>query len=147
MSQPVSLIDRTVNETNVWMKEIGNALNTDDRQSAYHALREVLIVLRDTMLPDEACDMASQLPTLVRGIFFEGYKPAHKPEPKRHAEDFVGQVSARLKTQKQDVDAEAAVRAVFGVLQRHLSEGQCEQVRKMLHKEVQALWPAGVHSS
>jgi uncharacterized protein (DUF2267 family) len=138
----VPMIDRTVQETNIWLKDLAEELGTEDRREAYHALREVLVVTRDTLVPDEALDMASQLPTLIRGMFFEAYRVADKPNPKRHAEQFVHEVRRRLEAANQNVDPEAAIRAVFALLQRHLSPGQVKQVREMLHKEVQAMWPA-----
>jgi uncharacterized protein (DUF2267 family) len=139
--QNVPMIDRTVQETHIWLKELCDDLGTEDQRQAYHALREVLIVTRDTLIPEEAMDLASQLPTLVRGIFFEGYKIAGKPDPKRHAEQFVEQVHQRLASQNQSIEPERAIRSVFKVLKRHISDGEAQQVKQMLHKEVQAYWP------
>lgn len=47
-----------------------------DRQMAYHALRGVLFTLRDRLTVEEAAHFASQLPLLIRGIFYEGYRSA-----------------------------------------------------------------------
>ncbi len=76
----VTGLDRTVQETDKWLKEIGGGLEVEDRQIAYHALRGVLYTLRDRIEPNETFHLAAQLPLMIRGIFFEGYKPANKPE-------------------------------------------------------------------
>lgn len=137
----ISGVDRTVQETHVLLKEVSEELGEASRQDAYHALRAALFTLRDRLTTDEAFDFSAQLPALVRGIFFEGYRPAHKPLTYRHREEFLSRVAQVLEAGNAELDPERAVRAVLRVLQRHVSEGEMKQVRHMLPQDVQALWP------
>jgi uncharacterized protein (DUF2267 family) len=73
------LLDHSLEEANKWLQAIADEMHGADRQTAYHALRGVLFVLRDRVVPDEALNLAAELPMLIRGIYFEGYKTSNKP--------------------------------------------------------------------
>jgi uncharacterized protein (DUF2267 family) len=64
----LDVFDRTLQETNVGLKELMEDLHCDDRQKAYLALRAVLHALRDRLPVHEAVQLGAQLPLLVRGI-------------------------------------------------------------------------------
>src|SRR4249919_1863736 len=82
----VELIDRSIEKTNVWLKELAEDLGTDDRKFAYRVLRAYLHAVRDRLMVDEA----AQLPELVRGIYYEGWVPSRTPTRDRS----VGRVPA-----------------------------------------------------
>ena len=63
----VAALDHTVQQTNVWLKALGEELHIEDRHVAYNALRAVLHVLRDRLTPEQAVHLGAQLPLLVRG--------------------------------------------------------------------------------
>lgn len=130
--------DRTIQETNVWLHDIERELHDTRRQMAYHALRGVLFALRDRLIVTEVFDLSAQLPMLIRGILFEGYKPTGKPE-KYHREEFLARVSKELQ-QAGGGNPEAAARAVFRVLQQHVSAGEVEKLRHALPRDLRTLW-------
>lgn len=138
----LKVFDRTLQETHTWLKQISEEMNHPDKQMAYHALRGVLQTLRDRLMPEEAVKLSAQLPMLIRGMYFEGYKVAQAPV-KYDRQEFVERVEHELE-QAGGADPEQAVRAVFGVMSRHVSPGQAEQARNMLPKQLQALWPEQV---
>lgn len=133
--------DRTLQETHDWLNEICETVGPD-RQRAYHALRAVLFALRDRILTEEAFDLSAQLPLLVRGIFWESYRPVDKPDRYRSREEFLGKVSEGLGLQ-QPMAPEDCARAVFGVLAKHVRPGEVEQVRQALPEDVRSLFPQG----
>jgi len=67
--------DTTIEKTNIWLKEIMQEMNTEDRHRAYNALSSVLHALRDRMPVDEVVQLGAQLPMLVRGFYYEGWDP------------------------------------------------------------------------
>lgn len=140
----IPIIDHTVNETNVWLRQTAEEIGRpEDYQTAYHALRSVLHTVRDALVPDELMDLSSGLTPLLRGFLFEGYHLSGKPEPKRSLQAFLGAVEERLQRDGEtNIDAGAASKAVFRLLERHLDEGQARHVRGMLHREVQGIWPS-----
>ena len=73
MSTGLDTFDKTIQETNLWLKDIMERLNTNDRHHAYSTLRAVLHTLRDRIGPESAAHLGAQLPMLLRGLFYEGW--------------------------------------------------------------------------
>ena len=140
-----AIIERSSQEAYAWLNDIADGLNREgDLRGAYDALRAVLHTLRDTLLPEEAMDLASQLPTLIRGVFFEGYHLRKRPMVYRSQDEFAQAIDDLLSGAKINVlDPETCARVVFGVLSERISEGQAAHARGMLNKEAQRLWPEG----
>jgi uncharacterized protein (DUF2267 family) len=140
MSQTgVAAFDHTLQVTNGWLREVQDGLGWVDRHAAYHAVRAVLHALRDRLPPDQALALAAQLPMLVRGFYFEGWRPGHTPLRERHKGQFLAHVAAAFRNDP-DVVTEEVVRVVFGVLDRHVSGGEIDAVKKVLPEEIRSLW-------
>ena len=58
----------------------------------------------------------------------------------RHRDEFL-EVIGQYFEPDDDVDPEAVARAVFTVLQMHVTEGEIEDVRHILPSEIRELWP------
>jgi uncharacterized protein (DUF2267 family) len=146
-STGLEVFDETLHKTNAWLKEIAKALGLD-RHGAYQVLRAVLHSLRDRLTINEAAQLGDQLPMLVRGIYYEAWHPAGKPEKIRSRDEFLSKISARLAI-KQAIDVESAAHAVFQVLENHVSPGEIRDVMQVLPEDIRALWPpheeAGSH--
>jgi uncharacterized protein (DUF2267 family) len=123
-----------------WVDEIAEDLGWPERR-AYWLLRAVLHALRDWLTPEEMADLSAQLPVLIRGIYFERWKgPDHAAE-ERTKENFVRRIEADFATDRVN-ESDAAITAVFGLLDRHISEGEIAQVRHSMKKALRRLWPA-----
>lgn len=124
-----------------WVNELAEDLNWNERR-AYHLLRSVLHVLRDWLSPEEMTDLSAQLPVLIRGIYFEGWKPLETPVWDRRKEDFIERIQASFSDDLLN-DPDTAVAAAFRLLDRHISHGEIVQVRNSMKKTLRDLWPAG----
>jgi uncharacterized protein (DUF2267 family) len=138
-STGLEVFDETVHKTNIWLKEIAQVLGPD-RHRAYNALRAVLHCLRDRLTVDEAAQLGDQLPMLVRGIYYEAWHPAGKPEKIRTREEFLARVSTHL-PKARPINAEDAARAVFQVLEKYVTAGEIEDVVQAMPQEIRTLWP------
>jgi uncharacterized protein (DUF2267 family) len=136
----VSVFEKTIEKTNAWLVHLEKLMNWQDRQQAYVALRAVLHALRDRVPPDEVAQFAAQLPMLIRGFFYEGWHPAHKPLKYRHKQEFLDQVALEAPALEDD-ELEAVVTAVFLILASELGGGETDQVRATLPAELRELWP------
>jgi uncharacterized protein (DUF2267 family) len=140
MSQTgLTSFDTTLQVTNGWLKDLMEELGWQDRQKAYHALREVLHALRDRLPIDTVASLGAQLPLLVRGVYYEGWHPAGKPL-KYHREQFLGHIAETLRD-CPPTDARTVVQAVFRILARHVSYGEVERVKHALPADLRSLWP------
>ncbi len=136
----VEAIDQTIQKTNEWLRDLETKMGSKDRRHAYQVLRATLHALRDRLIPDEAAHLGAQLPTLIRGVYYDGWKPAGKPVRIKSVDEFLGAVVAELGSPK--LASEASVRAVFEVLAERVSEGEINDVRSGLPEPLRALFPA-----
>lgn len=131
--------DKTLQETNIWLNEISEHLG-GDKQHAYHALRSTLHALRDRLTVEEAAHLGAQFPIMVKGIYFDGWKPAATPHKERTKEEFLRGIDDRLATAPLKGRSEEAAKAVFAVLEKHVEDGEIRQVKGMLPEEINTLW-------
>jgi uncharacterized protein (DUF2267 family) len=77
---------------------------------------------------------------LVRGFYYEGWTLKGKPHKERHKVDFLDHIRDAFRDDVT-VNAQQVCRAVFRVIARHTSEGEIEDVKHSLPKELKELWP------
>ena len=58
----------------------------------------------------------------------------------RHKTEFLDHIATTFRDD-DTVDPEKVMRAVLKVLARHISEGETENVKRLLPKTLQELWP------
>jgi uncharacterized protein (DUF2267 family) len=134
----ISMIERNVEKTHIWLNEIAAELGTDDRHQAYRVLRAFLHALRDRIPVDETAQLAAQLPELIRGIYYEGWVPARTPVRYRGLDDFLNRVAEDAGL-AGETDASYAVSSMTKVLRRHISTGELDDVRAVLPQELQVI--------
>ncbi len=134
----LEVFDKTLQTTNIWLNEIMDRLGPD-RQLAWKALSVVLHKLRDRLPLELSAHLGAQLPLLVRGIYYDQFEPGRIPADCRSPEEFTEEVAEWL-SDARPVDPADAIAAVFGVLERHLSEGQVAKIRGALPKGIRMLW-------
>ena len=134
------VFDTTLQKTNLWLKELMQLLDWDDRQKSYLALRATLHALRDRLTIEEVAQFAAQLPMLIRGFYYEGWDPTGKPERVRDEQEFLDRIALQF-PDDATVDAEQVARAVFTLLSIQISAGEIEDVRQILPTELRRLWP------
>ncbi|MFI4974932.1 MAG: DUF2267 domain-containing protein [Caulobacterales bacterium] len=138
MSTGLPAFDRTVQETNRWLKDLEARLD-GSRPHAYAALKATLWALRDRLPPETAMHFAAQLPMLLRGAYTEGWSLTDKPTGERTAETFDEHISERLPPQFP-FDAETVARAVFQTVRDQMDLGEIDKVLAHLPKPIRELW-------
>jgi uncharacterized protein (DUF2267 family) len=137
----VDVFDGTIQKSHVWLNDVMGELDWHEQpQKAYLALRSVLHALRDRLTVEEAVQLGAQLPMLIRGLYYEGWTLKGKPRKERHEQAFYEHINKAFKADAA-LDPEQVVRAVFKVLVRHTSAGEIEDVKHILPKALQELWP------
>jgi uncharacterized protein (DUF2267 family) len=131
--------DTTLQKTHIWLNDLGEELDWQDRHGAYLALRAVLHALRDHLTLEEAVQLGAQLPMLIRGFYYEGWTLTGKPVKERHKEEFLAHIKSHFRGDER-VDPERVARAVFKVLSRRITEGEIEDVKHLLPSALRSLW-------
>ncbi len=134
----LAVFDKTIQTTHIWLNDIMNDLGPD-RQVAWKVLSTVLHKLRDRLPLGLAAHLGSQLPLLIRGVYYDQFEPGKLPTECNTREEFVAEVAEWL-TDIRPVDPDAAVRVVFATLSRHVSEGQLTKVKEALPKSLRQSW-------
>ena len=134
----VDSLNATFEKSHLWLKELVDEAGLDTEAQAYTILRAVMHTLRDRLTVDESAHLASHLPMLIRGMFYEGWKPARTPIKYRSKEEFLGAIAGQLGNAQ--VDPEVACRAVFRFLSRKVNPGEINDVKLMLPAVIRELW-------
>lgn len=124
-----------------WLNQLTGIGHFDDEQQSWAALKSVLQTLRDRVTVDQAAHLSAQLPMMVRGMFYEGYRPSEVPRNYDTEQEFLNAVRDKLYDARA-INAERATRAVFELLQERMDEGEIAQIQGLLPDEINRLWPA-----
>jgi len=136
MTRAFASFETTVRKTREWVGDVAHELG-GDAADGYRALRAVLQTLRDWLTPAELADFSAQLPLLVRGVLFEGWRPATTAPRERSLAGFLRQVAARYDGR----EPRRMVRAVLAVVARRVSAGEVDDMRRVLPRALDELWP------
>jgi len=142
MPYGVETFESTIQKTRGWLWEVMRELGVENERHAFAATRAVLHVLRDRLTVEESAQLAAQLPMLLRGLYYEGWRPSHTPEKIRHIGAFIERVRDNLSAHP-DIDPEKALHAVFKVLSTKVSEGELSDIRHNLSRELEDILPVG----
>jgi uncharacterized protein (DUF2267 family) len=120
--------DRAIQRANEWLNDLAAELGKDDdRGYAYRVLRCYLHVLRDRVTPEQAADFASQLPLLLRGVFYDGWSPSKTPETYRDADTLLSRLADRGQL-AGPTEASFVAESITRMLRRHMTPGQVDKV-------------------
>jgi len=142
-SHPPAVFATTLQTTNLWLKQLSDLLHWDDHQNAYHGLRAVLQTLRDRLPVPEAAHFGAQLPMLVRGFYYEDWKPAATPTKLRTAQEFYDAVRENFAADR-NVNPMRLTEAVLMVLCANTSAGELEKILAIFPPALRAIWPERV---
>lgn len=139
----VTALNHTLEETHQWLEELQREGSFETEQQAYSYLRAVLHAVRDRLTVEEASHFAAELPMLVRGFYYEGWRPALAPNDHRKTEDdFLEAVQESLRSAETPIaELRNAVQAVLRLLTNHMEEGQIRHAREQMPAEMRTIWP------
>ena len=123
-----------------WVDDLTGRLQWHDRARAYAALLATLHALRDCLARDETIYLGAHLPTLLRGLYYEGWHPSKRPPaPRRKA--FLESIRDGVHRDLA-VDAEQVARAVLALIAARLPAAEVEDAKAATPRELHNLWPS-----
>jgi uncharacterized protein (DUF2267 family) len=132
-------IKTTLHTTDLWLGDLMGDLGWEDRCLAYRALQVVLHALRDRLPVEAVAALGSQLPLLVRGMYYEGWSPSETPVPESEKEEFLSQIAAAFRN-NPEIDPERVARAVLKVLKRYAPSGEYRNEGLIIPPGIRVLW-------
>ena len=96
--------------------------------------------LRDRLTIEKVVALGAQLPMLIRGFYYEGWRPAGKPNKERTKEEFLERIRESYQT-VPEVGLERIVHAVLSVLAKHVTTGEIESIKRVLPPELRTMFP------
>ncbi|MDX1631797.1 MAG: DUF2267 domain-containing protein [Thermoanaerobaculia bacterium] len=136
----VSSLNRSLEKAQIWLKDLQKIGHLRDESQAYSVLRAVLHVLRDRVTPDEGADLGAQLPLVIRGLYYENWKPSRAPASYDELDEFYGRIRGELRG-GTDVDPAHAFRSVARLLDQKITAGEMDQIREMMPEAIREIWP------
>jgi uncharacterized protein (DUF2267 family) len=135
------VFDAHVDSATRWLHELGGhlALDPSKDEQVLRALRAGLRAIRDRLPAHEVLDLGAQLPALVRGLYFEGWRLDHAPKRVRDREGMLAAVKKELGPEHR-LEPIDVLRGVIRLLGEHVSDGELADVVATLPKPLAALW-------
>lgn len=136
----IDMFDTTLQESYGWVRDVLRETGWEDRHYCLQALRGVLHAVRDEITADQSGHLSAQLPTLIRGIYFEGWDPSKAPALSRDPEAFLDRVRPHFTGYGEAVDFSWLARCVLRVLRSRIG-AEYEKIKATIPKEVRQIWP------
>lgn len=135
------LIESTIRTSRDWLHDLlqGLELPDDEAGRGLHALRAGLHAIRDRLPLTEAVHLGAQLPTLIRGIYYDGFRVGNDESRIRSRADMIERVRNELEPDKR-LYAPAVLHAVIALLEKHVSSGEIDKLVATLPKAIAELW-------
>jgi uncharacterized protein (DUF2267 family) len=135
----ISDLGSEVKATEAWVDDLMRLLGWHDRQRTFIALIATLHALRDCLGRDEAVYVGAQLPTVLRGLYYEGWHPHARALTSRRA--FLERI---LDGAHRDVavDPEQVGRAVLALLAMRMPAAELEDAKAATPPALHNLWPS-----
>jgi uncharacterized protein (DUF2267 family) len=135
----LDVFDRTIQKTNLWLHSIQEELGLENKHQAYHLLRVVLHEVRDRLPMPQTAHLGAQLPTLLRGVYYDSWSPSLIGS-KEHLEEFLSNIAAEIDP-ALNLSAETVAKCVFHVISEKVDAGEIRQIVQTMPKDMRSLWP------
>lgn len=143
MEAHLAAFDRTLEKSYEWVTDVMRELDERDPRVAFRALRAVLHGVRDRLPAAEAIDLAAEMPMLIRGLYFEGWRIAGKPIKVRTRDAFLAVVLENLGPVGTPQPPGRVAHAVLRVIGKHISGGEVSDVLQAMPEDLRRLWTGG----
>ena len=124
-----------------WIDDLMRRLQWRDQRKVYAVLLAGLHALRDSLPRDEVVYLGAQLPPLLRGLYYEGWRPTGRPSAAKSRDAFLERIHDAVH-HEPGIDPEHAARAVFALLAQRLPPAELEDTKAATPKLLRALWPS-----
>jgi uncharacterized protein (DUF2267 family) len=137
--QRIEAFETTLRASHEWVRDYGEKLGQTHPPLAFSCLRVALHVIRDRLPVPETAALGAQLPMLLRGAFYEGWRPGHRPPRVHTLHDLYREVSAELADGLGAPPHDVLV-AAFALLEDRITSGEIAKLRHILPQPIREMW-------
>lgn len=134
----VSVFETTLQKTNELLNMMCDRFGWTDKHRSYGALRGVLHALRDRLPIESAVAFGAQLTMLIRGFYYEGWKPSAVPL-KMKRDEFLAEVEEAIVLPVTQT-TEEIVAGTIQMLATHIDPAELVKIKKVLPKDIVSLF-------
>ena len=135
----IKAIQKTYDKVTESVQKMMALYSFRDENKAFVLLRATLKALRDRLSTEEAIQLGSQLPALLRGFYYEGWN-LELQSVSRTKKAFIQDVRYHLNGH-EDINLQDAIPAAMKVILDMIDQGEAVEVLHQLPREVQELCP------
>lgn len=135
----IKAIQKTYDKVMDSVQKLMQLYDFRDENKAFVLLRATLKALRDRLTMEEAIQLGSQLPALLRGFYYEGWN-FEMQSVSRSKAAFINDVRFHLNGH-EDIKLQEAIPATMKVIMDMIDQGEAIEVLHQLPKEIQELCP------
>jgi uncharacterized protein (DUF2267 family) len=142
----ISKFEKFAAKSNEFLNELALELDIDsDKDQAYRITRAVLHSVRNLITVEEAFQVLAQLPMGLKAVFVDGWT-LHKMKKIRTINDFLDELesnqekSAWVNFNSEDEILDAVI-ITLRTLRKHISEGEFENIKACLPRQLKQLVP------
>lgn len=133
-----NVLEKSTQKTNQILNYIEERYGWGEhRNYSYAALRAVLHTLRDRLPLEVAVGFGAQLPTFVRGVYYEGWNPSKTPQ-KMDREEFLNVIRNQLPFSFEG-GLEELIDTVIEAVVEIIDPAEMEKIKKILPKDLKEL--------
>lgn len=136
----LEMLDHTSQLTHSWINELDRELGWNNKPRTFRLLRAVLHALRDCLPLTEAAQFSAQLPTLLRGVFYEQWRPEQQSAGRWTLDRFLIRLNSSFPNDPVEEGMADAAITTFDLLARKISPGEIEDVLGALPPGIRNLW-------
>jgi uncharacterized protein (DUF2267 family) len=130
-----TILNKSLHKAYVWLHDVDDKLDTANLDSALAALRAVLHEIRNHLPINDSAHLSEQFPTLIRGLYYENWKPDVVPIKDRSSEAFTQNVRKAL-YMHPEISPAKAILAVFDTLSIHIGVEEIDKILALLPKNI-----------
>jgi uncharacterized protein (DUF2267 family) len=135
----VQFLYNTLERSRAGIDELDQDLYLDNEEDLHDCLIAVLQALRDRLPVNEAIRLGAQLPIIIRGYYYEGWRPGFGPEKYRDAKSFIDNVAESVGKERLTQDASYVAKGILKFLEKKMPN-EINDVKSNMPKEIAEWW-------
>ena len=137
MQTHLDIFASNIEKVREMLKIISIRFGWTDEHRAYSALLAVLHTLRDTFPIEQAIGFGNDLPVLIRGFYYDGWKPSENRE-RLSKEDFISRVEEFVMPYPEE-ETEDIIKAVCMALLDSIAPDEVARLKTILPPYINTL--------